>query len=566
MPSAAFLTLMNPMASVPCRPLLVLAAALLPSVLAALPVSSTITAVTVYADRALVTRTATVDLPAGDQAVSFERLPAALDDDSLHVAGSSSVRATLGDVTSTPVFPERTPDDRVRALQDELKGEQRQLRVLNDEAAAVERERVLVGHMADAATQMTPGKDGTAPGRMQPAEMQQLLDFYGPALVKLAGEAQKLDDERDPLKEKIAATTAQLRQWGEPSGRSTKTVTVRVTMAAAGKLELKLNYVLAGARWAPSYEVRVTSGDHQVAFRYSGVVTQATGEDWPGVALTLSTARPAVGGAAPELAPWYVDQVQLETGSVLKNFRQRKAAAPLLAEGEALRAGANAMDAPEAFTVQAPDAAVAAGATSASFRIPGQVDVPSDNAPHQETVAQLSFAADLSYEATPKVTPAAFLSAAVTNSSDYPILAGPIAVFLDEIFVANSRTKTVMPTEKFNLALGVDEGIAVERKLLNRFTEDQGLITKQKRVTYDFLIKVANHRRDAVKLVLHDQIPVSRQEKIEVAQLEPSADKVKPDAQGLLTWTLELAPGEKQEIPLKFSVTYPTDVPISGLE
>ncbi|NBO94077.1 MAG: DUF4139 domain-containing protein, partial [Planctomycetia bacterium] len=34
------------------------------------------------------------------------------------------------------------------------------------------------------------------------------------------------------------------------------------------------------------------------------------GEDWNGIALTLSTARPGLGGAAPEIAPWYVDVSQ----------------------------------------------------------------------------------------------------------------------------------------------------------------------------------------------------------------------------------------------------------------
>jgi len=192
--------------------------------------------------------------------------------------------------------------------------------------------------------------------------------------------------------------------------------------------------------------------------------------------------------------------------------------------------------------------------------------VPSDNGPHKEGIAQIPLTADFSYQTTPKLMAAAYLSAAVTNSSDYPILAGPMAVFLDETFVANARTKTVMPGEKFELALGVDDGIKVERKVLNRFTEDLGIITKQSRITYDILITVTNHRRDAVKLTVKDQVPVSRHEKVEVVQVAPSPDDLKPDAQGILEWKLDLAPGEKRELPLKFSVTYPNDLPVSGLE
>ena len=42
-------------------------------------------------------------------------------------------------------------------------------------------------------------------------------------------------------------------------------------------------------------------------------------------------------------------------------------------------------------------------------------------------------------------------------------------------FIAASALKTVMPGEKFELALGADEGVAIKRKLVNRFAEDTGL-------------------------------------------------------------------------------------------
>src|SRR5690606_19425337 len=100
----------------------------------------------------------------------------------------------------------------------------------------------------------------------------------------------------------------------------------------------------------------------------------------------------------------------------------------------------------------------------------------------------------LRYESTPKLVEAAFLNASVTNTSGFPLLAGTVNAFLDDTFVATGRLKTVMPNEAFELALGADEGIAVERKLVNRFTEDTGLITKSRRVTYEFLVTFTNNK------------------------------------------------------------------------
>jgi len=57
-------------------------------------IDSKITAVTVYTDRAVVTRTAPAELKAGITDLVFPQLPQALDERSLQVSGSGAARAT----------------------------------------------------------------------------------------------------------------------------------------------------------------------------------------------------------------------------------------------------------------------------------------------------------------------------------------------------------------------------------------------------------------------------------------------------------------------------------------
>ena len=45
--------------------------------------------------------------------------------------------------------------------------------------------------------------------------------------------------------------------------------------------------------------VRADLDGGSLAIEYDADILQATGEDWTNVALTLSTARPSLGGAAP---------------------------------------------------------------------------------------------------------------------------------------------------------------------------------------------------------------------------------------------------------------------------
>ncbi|HXA13874.1 MAG TPA: DUF4139 domain-containing protein, partial [Opitutaceae bacterium] len=332
------------------------------------------------------------------------------------------------------------------------------------------------------------------------------------------------------------------------------------------------NYTVPEASWSPSYDARVLSADHAVQLGYFGVVHQSTGEDWTHVDLTLSTARPSLGGAPPQLFPWTVD---IMAGAEV--FKDEESTGGMLDKKAQMQGALNTQRFTDNFAQAAPapekelDASFAqatldAQATSASFKIPVVSTIPSDNSPQKVPITSVRLADSPEYLAIPKQLAAAFLTAKVTNSSDFPLLAGSMNVFLDDTFVAASSLRTVMPGEKFDLALGVDDAIAIKRKLNNRFTEDTGLINKGQRVSYDCTLTVQNNKKTSERVVLLDQVPVSRNEKIVVKMLAPDVADVKPEADGTLKWTLDLKPGEKRELSLKFSVEHPADLAVAGLE
>ena len=525
-----------------------------------IPADSSITAVTVYADRAMVTRTARLNVTeTGVQEVSFDRLPATLLDQSLQVAGRGTAQASLLDVTARAVFVSFTPNERVKAIEDELRTVGREDRQLNDRGGVLGQQRDYVLKIQTATT--TPTKDAT--GALTTADTWiKLLTFSEDQLGKIAAEQQSLQVQREQLQVRRDALEQQLNELRGQGGRSYKTVTVRLNAATTGPLDLTVRYAVGGTSWTPSYDARVISTDRTVRLGYFGVVRQSTGEDWNQVDLTLSTARPSLGGSAPVLHPWIVQQREIrpmpaamESRQLLSAKHDKLALAPF-----EVAAGGAAADA--SFV----ESQIETQATSASFRIQTPATIPSDNSPQKVPITTAALATALEYAATPKQIPAAFLTAKVTHSSDFPLLAGSMNVFLDDTLVAASALPTVMPGEKFDLALGADEGITVKRKLNNRFTEDTGLVTKSKRITYDITLSLQNNKKTAEKLVLTDQIPLSRHEKIIVKVLSPTEREVKPEADGTLKWTINLNPGEQRDVPLKFSIEYPNDFPITGLE
>ena len=537
-----------------------------------LTAASRINAVTVYTDRAVVTRTATLDLTAtGAIEVTFEKLPATLLDQSLQVSGRGTAQTTILDVTARAAYVDFTPNERVKAIEDELRALAKQRRVLDDRGTVLKSQEGSLSHLEVAAT-TAPTKD-SAP-RLSIEESAKLLAFLEENRAKLAAEHQSLDTQLEDLAAKTEAAQRKLNELRGAGGRSTKTVTVRLDTAAAGKLDLALSYTVPGASWTPSYDARVTSGERSVTLSYFGNVRQNTGEDWKDVALTLSTARPSMGGAAPEQRPWELNLIdprrptpmQTVIGGNMAPGEMRKEMQFGSARGLGNPAPVVAMPEPIFFDADVAEATVESATTSASFKIAATATVPSDNSPQKIPVTTAALAAIPEYLTTPKRLAAAFLTAKVANTSDFPLLGGAMNVFLDGTFVATSALRTVMPGEKFDLALGVDEGISVKHKRVQRFTENTGLTGSGQRLTYEYLLTIQNNKKTAERVIVSDQIPLSRNEKIVVKQLAPDAREMKPTNEGALKWTLDLKPGEKRDLTVKFSIDHPNDVQVTGLE
>jgi hypothetical protein len=93
-------------------------------------------------------------------------------------------------------------------------------------------------------------------------------------------------------------------------------------------------------------------------------------------------------------------------------------------------------------------------------------------------------------------------------------------------------------------------------------------LSDELRKMYD-RISIVNQQRDfisKISIASQDNIPISRNEqiKIEVGSAKPPEATIEPN--GVVTWTISLKPSEQKEMRMRFSVEYPADMSISGLE
>jgi len=220
--------------------------------------------------------------------------------------------------------------------------------------------------------------------------------------------------------------------------------------------------------------------------------------------------------------------------------------------------------------MEKPIATVQSNATSVVFEIKGKNSIASDNLPHKVTVLIQDFPAEFRYSTAPKLSPYAYLKTKVKNASDFPLLPGKTNIFLDNNFVANASMSQVAPGEEFWTFLGVDASIKVERKLIKKNQKQEGLFDKKTKMVYEYLTEITNNKKREEEIVVWDQLPISSHQDIVVTLLEPQFDKdtptLKKNELNYFEWLFKMKAGERIRIPFVFSVEYPRERQVSGLE
>jgi len=124
----------------------------------------------------------------------------------------------------------------------------------------------------------------------------------------------------------------------------------------------------------------------------------------------------------------------------------------------------------------------------------------------------------------------------------------------------------VPPTAEFDLYVGRDDAIKVERKEIVSKRSETGLLNRKELEERKYQISIQNFRPGAIHVLLYDQIPVSRNADITVNQGTFSDKPTAVDKDtGKLTWEIDVQPKVKKVIEFSYSVEWPKGKEISGL-
>ncbi|HYF07742.1 MAG TPA: mucoidy inhibitor MuiA family protein [Acetobacteraceae bacterium] len=532
-------------------------------------------AVTVFPAQAAVTRTARIELPAGDSLLVIGGVPTGILADSVTARGQATAPVAIGAVELRQAsFDPAATNQRRAALESAIRGVEDRIAEVDVRIAAYAAQASLVERLAGGfvEAQRRPPQPGQPAPRLaeDPAAWRAAIEATRQATEEAAEGTRRARMERRAFEERRAALQAELQGLGARP-RGALEIAVAVSAERATMLEIAVTYQVNGASWRPVYEARLDSTAGRLLLRQEAVVRQATGEDWSDVTLTLSTARPAQGAQPPQLAPWrigLVDLAALARERAMSMAPPAPVAAPM--PQRAAPAGAADVAQEQRQEAQAVAAAVASAGFAVEYQIPGRATIRADNSERRVRIADFPAEATLSARAVPRLDRRAFLQARFANPSRTPTLPGQAALYLDGVFVGRVALPLLRPDEEATLSFGADDRIRVTHEpQAQRRANEGGLLTGRTQTrTADFIMTVRSFHTRPIEVTLLDQAPVSGDADLTVAitaDPQPSARDVE-DRPGVLAWTMTLQPNQERRVRFGYTVTAPRDRTITGLE
>jgi uncharacterized protein (TIGR02231 family) len=488
----------------------------------------------------------------GSQQLVFSGLPGMLDDNSVRVRAAG---LSIGEVQVKPGYIAE-PTGKVKTLEDSLERLNAQDRLLRDEQDVLKAKETFLNSVKLGGPELM-SKELTA-GKVDAASWGAALNFLATGLIDVHRRNAELEKLRRELGRVISAVNQELAgtraRW-----ENRKTLLVDVIAEQSGTYDVSMSYnVPSSVSWSPYYELRAAPSNQNVNVTYYARLSQHSNEDWNDVKVILSTARPSVGGAAPEPVAWYLDiyqPVEYDRRSYGKS-----AATVMPTPGVAVEGNG-----PDEEAAEAPAPPTETG-ISLQYVIPGRVSLKSGEDPKKLFLHDATLPTEFRYYAYPRVNELAYLRGKVQNNSDFIFLAGQSNTYVGDEFTGKTWLANIAPGESSDLSFGVDDRVKVKRELVKSLTSKSGIVSNLTKIDFVYKTTLENYHSKPIEMTLIEQIPVSQNKAIKVTlvKLEPKPDEENKDL-GTSTFKLELKPQEKLVINLAYSVEYPTGKSISGL-
>ena len=527
--------------------------------LAQKPVFTTakVKAATVYFNAAEITQSAAVNLPAGTTELVIKNVANYLNENTVQIGAPANVTVLSVQFTNDYIS-EFEPDETspvIKKVRDSIKLVEKELALVANQKASEQKTLELL----DKNNQVYGQQSG-----LSVAELIKMVDYYKAKRTETANainafytKEQKLSEKLNNLKSRLEINTS--KQDKTSSGK----LVLQVMSDTPINTNLEITYLTPNASWSPFYDLRADNTSSPINMLYKAQVAQQTGIDWKKVKLTLSSGIPNQSSYAPELNTWFLSLANNEKykevtiqGRPNANFVQTlQGQVP----GLEITTGSISLDKASVSDYTT----ITENQMNVSFDIDLAYDIISNGKQHSVTLKEIKLPATYRHYAVPKLEQEAFLLAEINDYSKYNLLKGEANIIFEGMYIGKTYINPSQTSDTLNLSMGRDKKITIEREKIAEKSGTKFFSSgREQTFTYDIIIR--NNKKEAVKLTVKDQYPISTDKEIEITLLQSDNAKVSAES-GLLTWDLNLKPSETKKLRISYRVKYPKNRNIDNL-
>ncbi len=503
-------------------------------------VTGKVDTVTVFTDRALVKRVQAIESAEKTGILRFTALPQSLISDSVRAGGSGATVTGVSQRNVEKIYGEEWADHPLKKKMVKLEADIRQE---NDQLSNYRDQLRVVDSMMKLTTAQSD-KEARA-GQLNVDSWEKALSFLEEKRQRYHEKIRKADERLEKLRKDLNKITVEFNaetQVAKTGGTEVEVSYVKNSETA----KIELEYLVTNVSWNGVYDLRGSAEGSEFQLVSHAIIRQSTGENWKNTSVTLSTARPSTSISPGILQPWRV-------GTTVFDSRPGKQAAGKISGGMNNRAdeGETAGD--------ATDSVDTSDTTTVSITLPGRENILSDNSDHRVTLGTAPLKGTLTHVAVPSLSSYVYLKARLKNTSAAPVM-GTMNAFLDGSFVGNVTLKNPAAVgEEFDVFLGPDQRMQLKRILKRGDVEKSGLFGGKVEVVNQWEIEVTNFTKKPRQISVFDQFPVPADPNVATKYIGASRAETTKDANGILTWKLDVKSGEKIKFDFSYSLTFPKE-------
>lgn len=568
-------------------------------------VASTVKSVTVYRNGAEMIHTANANLPKGSSELLIEGISNAIDINSLQINCPSTV-TILGVEFSNQYLVNEMATPTMKKIQDSIETVKE----------GIQKIEISIATTDDLLSVLKSNKEikGSQTG-LSVAELMKLMDYYKLKSAELQNDLSALKVKREKQNTLLGKLNLQLAEEQKKNTKSAGRIILQLSAALNVNSEFTVSYLTYNAYWTPYYDLKVDNIKSPLKVIFKAKISQTTGIDWNKVKLSLSTSTPSQYGAAPLLRSWflsYIDPVsrmnrQLVASNSIQSFDKKTELQEVVVSGYnqvKIRGNGSVSGSDPIYIVNGAEmnpsdykrldpssiknieilkdasataiygsrasqgavlvtlkdglddyVTVADNELDVTYDIDLPYDVPTNGKQQIATIKEATMNGVFKYYAVPKLDKEAYLLAEISDWEKLNLLPGEANIIFEGTYVGKSFIDPASTSDTLNLTLGKDKRVVVKREKMVDFSSVKFLgSNKLQTMTYELTVK--NNKKDAVNFILKDQYPISTNKDIEVELLSDGDAQVNKEI-GVLTWKLQLAPGESKKVRFSYSVKYP---------